>query len=168
MNGERLREARQRAGLTQTELGNRVGASQSMIGALERNRRQASRELEYALSEVLGLAPDSLIDTAGPIPDSPEALLANPRTSAGLCELAKDRVLAASLDIRPEDWRALRSLVLPAPVSKDGYVALLISIRLATGRRGTPSAPTGEEGRDEGQGTDEHAHAHKRGGRHPS
>lgn len=143
MKGDRLREARQQAGLTQTELGNRVGASQSMIGALEKNRRKAGRELQQALAEVLGIALDSLLDDAGAIPDSPEALLANPRTAEGLRELAMDRVLAASLDIQPEDWRALRSLVLPAPATKDGYLALLIAIRMVTGGRGTPAAGQG-------------------------
>jgi transcriptional regulator with XRE-family HTH domain len=138
MNGERLREARRRAGLNQTELGRRVGLSQSMIGAIERNERSATPETAQALADVLGIALDSLSDSADHIPDSPEALLANPRTAEGLRELAGDRVLAASLDILPSEWRALRSLVLPRPASKDGYVALLITIRLVTGGRGTP------------------------------
>jgi len=50
MNGDRLREARRRAGLSQTELGERVGVSQSMIGALEHERRSASPALEQALA----------------------------------------------------------------------------------------------------------------------
>ncbi|CRI66917.1 putative Transcriptional regulator, XRE family [Thiocapsa sp. KS1] len=139
MNGERLRDARRRAGLNQTELGRRVGLSQSMIGAIERNERSASPETAQALADALGIALDSLADSAEHLPDSPEALLANPRTAVGLRELASDRVLAASLDIRPSEWRALRSLVLPSPVTKDGYIALLITIRLVTGGRGTPS-----------------------------
>jgi transcriptional regulator with XRE-family HTH domain len=141
MNGERLREARRRAGLTQTELGRRTGLSQSMIGALERGERSTSREIAQALADVLGVALDSLVDPAGHVPDTPEALLANPHTPAGLCALAADRVLAASLAIEPVEWRALRSLVLPAPATKDGYVALLITIRLVSGGRGTPVAP---------------------------
>ncbi|MEA3640240.1 MAG: helix-turn-helix transcriptional regulator [Lamprobacter sp.] len=144
MNGDRLREARQRAGLTQTDLGERVGVSQSMIGALEHGRRSASRELEQALAEELGVAADSLTDSASTIPDTPESLLKNPRTAEGLCALARDRVLAASLDIQPEEWRALRSLMLPAPATKDGYVALLMTIRLVTGGRGTPTAGAGQ------------------------
>lgn len=136
MNGERVREARRRAGLNQTELGRRVGLSQSMIGAIERNERSASPETLQALADALGIAPDSL-------PDSPDALLENRYTTEGLRELARDRVLAASLDIQPSEWRALRSLVLPTPATKDGYIALLITIRLVTGGRGTlPRDPT--------------------------
>lgn len=171
MKGERLREARQRAGLTQTELADRVGASQSMIGALENNRRKASRALEHTLAEVLGIAPDSLLDDTSPIPDSPEALIANPHTAEGLRELARDRVLAASLDIQPQDWRALRSLVLPAPATKDGYVALLISIRMVTGGRGAPVARQG--GRENSDGKEHGFEAQPEnsvstGARHPS
>lgn len=138
MNGERLREARLRARLNQTELGRCVGLSQSMIGAIERNERSASPETAQALADVLGIALDSLADSAGHLPDSPDGLLANRYTAEGLRELASDRVLAASLDIQPSEWRALRSLVLPTPVTKDGYIALLIAIRLVTGGRGTP------------------------------
>jgi transcriptional regulator with XRE-family HTH domain len=145
MNGNRLREARQRAGLTQTELGEHVGVSQSMIGALEHDRRSASPVLVQALAETLGIATDSLSDQDGVIPDSPEALLTNPRTTDGLRQLAQDRVLAASLDIQPEEWRALRSLLLPAPATKDGYVALLMTIRLVSGGRGTPRADFSDE-----------------------
>jgi transcriptional regulator with XRE-family HTH domain len=133
MNGERLRAARMRAGLTQTELGQQVGLSQSMIGALERNQRTASRETERAIADVLGIPPDSLSDADVHIQDSAEALLSHPRTPAGLRELARDRHLAVSLDIQPTEWRALRSLVLPAPATKDGYVALLMTIRLVCG-----------------------------------
>ncbi|SDX68945.1 helix-turn-helix transcriptional regulator [Thiocapsa roseopersicina] len=138
MNGERLREARRRAGLNQTELGRRVGLSQSMIGAIERNERSPSPETAQAIADALGIVLDSLADNARHLPDSPDALLENRYTAEGLRELASDRVLAASLDIQPSEWRALRSLVLPTPVTKDGYIALLITIRLVTGGRGTP------------------------------
>ena len=144
MNGERLREARQRAGLNQTELGRRVGLSQSMIGAIERSDRSATPETAQAIADALGIALDSLADSAGHLPDSPDALLENQHTAEGLRELASDRVLAASLDILPSEWRALRSIVLPTPATKDGYIALLITIRLVTGGRGTPSRDSTE------------------------
>ena len=144
MNGERLREARRRAGLTQTELGRRVGLSQSMIGAIERCERSASPETGQAIADALGIVLDSLADSGRHLPDSPDALLENRYTVEGLRELASDRVLAASLDIQPSEWRALRSLVLPTPVTKDGYIALLITIRLVTGGRGTPSRDSTE------------------------
>lgn len=130
MNGERLREARQRAGLTQTDLGRQVGLSQSMIGALERNQRTASRAIEQALAVALGLPRDSLSDPIVPDIDSPEALLADPHTPAGLRKLARDPHLALSLDIQPAEWRALHSLVPPRPLSRDGYVALLMTMRI--------------------------------------
>ena len=154
MNGERLKEARRRAGLTQTELGQRAGLSQSMIGALERDRRTASRAAEQAIADVLGVPLDSLLDASGHLPDPPGAPLDNPRTPQGLRSLAEDRVLAAALDIRPHEWRALRSLVLPVPASKHGYLALLTTIRLVTGGPGQPLAGSGDH---EDLGEDEEA-----------
>lgn len=142
MNGDRLKEARRQARLTQTELGQRVGLSQSMIAALESNRRMASRSTEQALADALGVAVDSLLDTGTHPADSPEALLENQRTPPGLRALAADRVLAAALNIRPHEWRALRSLVLPAPVTKEGYLALLTTIRAVSA--GHPEAPARE------------------------
>jgi len=87
-----------------------------------------------------------LSDNTGSIPDSPEALLTNAQTPEGLCALARDRVLAVSLDIQPEEWRALSSILLPAPATKDGYVALLMTIRLVSGGRGTPTLGAGQGG----------------------
>lgn len=60
--GERLREARKGAGLTQTQLERLSGISQSMISALEKGERPSpSVETVLALERALGLVPGTLI-----------------------------------------------------------------------------------------------------------
>ena len=138
MNGERLRAARLRANLTQAELGHAVGISQSMVGSLERGARAASPDTARQLAAALGVARDWLLDREGDRAATPDTLLDHPLTPQGLRDLASDRVLAASLDIQPTEWHALRSLALPGTATKDGYLALLLTIRLVCGGRGTP------------------------------
>lgn len=128
MNGHRLRAARQRAQLNQTQLGARVGLSQSMIGALERGEREASLANVRQLAAALDVSvPWLLADTS---PDTPEALAADPNAPAGLRALAADAPLVAALVIQPAEWTALRSIQLPRPAGKDGYLALLLTVRL--------------------------------------
>lgn len=53
---EAVKQARKRKGLTQTELGRRVGAHQQTIGNLERGLVDTSPELLERLEEVLGIS----------------------------------------------------------------------------------------------------------------
>lgn len=62
------------------------------------------------------------------------AILADDRAPQGLRDLAADRALAELLRITADEWRALRSLDLPTPPGKDGYVQLLLTIRAVTAR----------------------------------
>lgn len=132
MNGERLRQARENAGLNQSALGKCVGLSQSMIGALERGEREASLENVRRLAEALNL-PDHLWLLEDFTRNDPDSIVADPTAPPGLKQLANDRVFAASANIQPTEWQALRSIELPSPATKDGYSALLFTIRLITG-----------------------------------
>ncbi|MCK2149487.1 helix-turn-helix transcriptional regulator [Marinobacter alexandrii] len=58
--GERVREARTRLGLTQGELGERIGMTQAAIHALEKRDSQTTKKL-YELSSVLGVSPEYLL-----------------------------------------------------------------------------------------------------------
>ena len=51
--GENIRRLREGAGLTQAELGKRVGVSQSMIAQIERGRKEPSLALCRELVEAL-------------------------------------------------------------------------------------------------------------------
>ena len=56
----RLREARKRAGLTQGQLAERVGASRATISALERDKRMPSVGLALAIAREVGCSVESL------------------------------------------------------------------------------------------------------------
>ncbi|HEX8067011.1 MAG TPA: helix-turn-helix transcriptional regulator [Thermoleophilaceae bacterium] len=70
VSGDLLREARRRAGLTQTELGRRVGRPQSVIGRWERGEVAPSletlRELVRACDLDLSLGLAARDDSYGP------------------------------------------------------------------------------------------------------
>lgn len=61
--GAELRRARDRAGLTQTELGMLSGLSKNGVYALERGRRSPNLETILRLCEGLALSPGELMDS---------------------------------------------------------------------------------------------------------
>lgn len=62
--GERLATARQRAGLTQQQLAEKVGASQRLITHWERRRAALRPEQLAALADALSVSADSLLGRA--------------------------------------------------------------------------------------------------------
>ncbi|SIT43731.1 hypothetical protein BN2476_350262 [Paraburkholderia piptadeniae] len=63
--GERLRQARKAAKLTQVELGRRVGLTQAAISDLESGNTAGTAQL-LPLAKALGVAPEWLLNTTGP------------------------------------------------------------------------------------------------------
>ena len=61
--GAELRRARDRAGLTQTELGTRAGLSKNGVYTLEKGRRSPNLETVLRLCEGLSLRPGELLDS---------------------------------------------------------------------------------------------------------
>jgi phage repressor protein C with HTH and peptisase S24 domain len=70
---ERLKEARQDAQLSQSELARRAGVSQSTINNIESRRNNGSKYL-FAIADALGLNPGWLADGVGPKHPSDTAL----------------------------------------------------------------------------------------------
>jgi transcriptional regulator with XRE-family HTH domain len=66
--GNRLREARVRAGLTQKQLGDRAGAKQSYIFELERGRTNITVNTLVKMADVLGMDARDLLPQTGPAP----------------------------------------------------------------------------------------------------
>ena len=66
----------------------------------------------------------------------PQDVLDDPGAPAGLRALAEDRALTKSLRVGELEWRALASIELPAPATKEGYVAVLMAVRGASGAAG--------------------------------
>lgn len=61
--GERLREARIKAGLSQAELAERMGTTQPAIAYWERGAQRLRSDVVARLSEILGLSTDELLGT---------------------------------------------------------------------------------------------------------
>ena len=65
-NGDRIRQAREMAALTQSELARRVDVSQAMIAHIENGLKQPSVELAEAIARETGVAMDFLQRPSGP------------------------------------------------------------------------------------------------------
>ncbi len=100
---------------------------------MEKELRAPSIETLKRLADVLGVSVQWLCGydqpTEAPAEIGPKHILADASAAAGLVALAADRALADSLDIQPAEWSALRSLTPAAPVSKEGYLAVLLALR---------------------------------------
>lgn len=134
LNGRRLKTARKNAGLRQHELAARVGTTQGQISAIERGSRGASLELLTSIAKVLGVGIGWLCgreeqEAARPGQRSAESILEDQGAPAGLVAFAGDLKLVASLEVQPEEWAALRGLTPPAPLTKQGYVMVLLAMR---------------------------------------
>lgn len=55
-----LKQARRRAGLTQAQLGKRVGKNQKFVSLIEQSQRRVDVLEFYALSKALGMSPVKL------------------------------------------------------------------------------------------------------------
>ena len=62
MNGEKMRELRQKKGLTTTQLGDRVGVSNAMITRIETGTKDPSIALLKVIADALGVSAGILID----------------------------------------------------------------------------------------------------------
>ncbi len=134
INGRRLRTARKAVPLSQLQLARRCDTQQSHISAIERGQRGASVECLAQIAAELGVSIAWLCersDTVAPEPgattaDSVEADEASPR---GLVELASDPRLVDAVGITSAEWVALRTLCPPVPLTKDCYLAMLLTMR---------------------------------------
>jgi transcriptional regulator with XRE-family HTH domain len=140
---DRLKSARNRAGLTQTGLAEATGLSQGYIAQIEQGDKTPSLDTLNLLAEALQVTPGWLLGQGigegvasyetGAMTTHRRELLADYDTPSGLRDLAADTALVASLAITAEEWQALASTRLPGPASKDGYVNLLFTIRAISG-----------------------------------
>lgn len=91
--GDRIKRFRKANGLTQQQLAERVGVTQSAIAAWESGKREVPKgDNLLRLSEVLGFEPEKLIGAAS---DAPKAPLEETQLLAAFRELPKDKQLIA-------------------------------------------------------------------------
>lgn len=72
--GERIREARERVGIKQDQLGRAVGLSRTSITNIERGRQGVQAHLLVRLAEVLGRLPAELLPRPTAEPSIPEKM----------------------------------------------------------------------------------------------
>jgi transcriptional regulator with XRE-family HTH domain len=70
-NGERLKELREKAGLTQTELAEKVGVKRDAVARWEAGAREPGWSNVVALAEALGVTCQAFNESVG-IPDNKE------------------------------------------------------------------------------------------------
>lgn len=132
--GKRMAIARRNAKLSQTELANLCGIHQSHVSGIERGARAPSIDVAKAVSVALGVSVHWLIGgescaTLAVQDIGTEHLLSDSKTPAGLAALAGDEAQVKSLKIRSAEWVALRALTPPLPLTKEGYLAVLLAFR---------------------------------------
>lgn len=129
----RLRSARKARGLTQRELADRTGLDQGHISHVERGIHGMSQAALRRLAAELEVSLAFLIDEERRMTAQQRAIIDDQDAPAGLRDLAASGDLVEWLQITNDEWTALRSTVLPAPATRDGYVQLLFTIRAITG-----------------------------------
>lgn len=147
MLAQRLKAARLAEGLNQTEVGNALGVGQRFVSKLENGERRPSVETLAKLAKLYGVSETYLLGGEPAIKQGHSASGGNAGGSAngaivnagrsppnGLEELEADRLLVEALAITPEEWTALRSIELPGPADKGGFIQLLATIRGITRR----------------------------------
>jgi transcriptional regulator with XRE-family HTH domain len=97
--GKRIRELRQIAGLSQSELADRIGVHSSYIGHLETGRiKLPSQDILLKMAKVLDASSEDLLRAAGYLPpEAPNLDLADPKL----------RFYLSSLGDLPEEDRQL-------------------------------------------------------------
>ncbi|WP_295880352.1 helix-turn-helix domain-containing protein [uncultured Thiohalocapsa sp.] len=159
IDGARLRAARERAGLSQIEVSQRLGLSRGACGEWERGEKAPQLATFAALCRLLEVTPNHLLGfgpqdqagrhsaagtgarpragaspAAGPAA-GPEAILADDSFPDGLRALADSVSHQAALRITPPEWAALASLDLPGGLTREGYIGLLVLLRAAAVQR---------------------------------
>lgn len=120
--GEKIKKARKKSGLTQSQLGNKLGVSASMLAQYETGKRKPKIETLLKLSEAMGVPLDELIgleeeektspDTEPPVSEeenNPETL----ETAVWLQELLiKAGWVKPGEDLSDKQYRLLRAIIL--------------------------------------------------------
>ncbi len=106
--------------------GNLSAIEQGDKGVSLKNLRALAGALRCTASHLLGEDPQ----VAEWVHSTVRAeLLRDADTPDGLRDLAGDRDLVGALRIRDSEWRALASIHLPGPATREGYARLLLTIR---------------------------------------
>ena len=172
VNVNRLRLARERAGLSQVDLSQRLGVAKTLAGQWERGEREPSLGNLKALAKALRVRVGWLVDDENesevlpPLNDrdpianrrlhsSRESVTSDYVAPVGLRDLAQDAALCKALSITESEWSALSSLEFEAGLTAEGYLGLLVLVRavsvadrragVTAGAPGRPTIPLGSQ-----------------------
>ena len=131
--GIRIRNARKAQKIGQADLSKLTGLDQGYISRLETGILEGTPDHLNKIAAAIGISVVELM--GGEISSkqslSVEEIRADEKAPDGLRALADDENLTAAFSITDTEWFTLSSIKLPAPISKDAYVQLLIAIRAA-------------------------------------
>ncbi|RMD68282.1 MAG: XRE family transcriptional regulator [Gammaproteobacteria bacterium] len=137
--GKRIRNLRRARGLSQNELSRLTGVAQGTISRVEHGEQIPSMNTVRRIAAALGVPIAEIVGSyvaegPGGYPSDHPArkIIEDHEAPAGLRDLAMDRELVQVLHIKREEWEALRSLRPPAPLTKEGYVQVLLTLRAVT------------------------------------
>jgi len=145
--GARIRAARKARQLAQSQLGRLVGLDQAHISRLEAGNYEGSPAQLLAIAQALGVSSTVLLGEEAMVAedrlpirlsDAARRILGDDAAPLGLRDLATDPTLSATLKITDPEWQSLASLQPIAPISKSGYVQLLLTLRAVTGLPNLP------------------------------
>ncbi|HWO99642.1 MAG TPA: helix-turn-helix transcriptional regulator [Methylococcus sp.] len=144
--GLRIRRLRLVRKMSQAQLGKMTGLDQGFISRVENGIFECTSTQLAAIATALGATVSEILADAVKEPgssygavagsDPRAAILSDHGAAPGLQQLVNDTTLVEVLKVTPEEWRALRSLQPPAPLSRDGYVQILFALRAATRTNG--------------------------------
>ena len=80
--GARLKQERQRSGLSLREVARQLSVSPSFVSQMENGKSQPSVATLYAISQLLNVSIDELFSAEGPGPGGPRSVLPNPGETA--------------------------------------------------------------------------------------
>ena len=136
--GQRLRIARLAAGFNQRQLAGQLQVDQALISRVEKGSYDGTVEFWCGVARLLGVSLDYLLIDAPMPPDASVgeprrmnrmAILADYTLARGLRQLATDQALVEVLAIDEDEWTQLAAVPLPAHITKDGFLQLLITLR---------------------------------------
>jgi transcriptional regulator with XRE-family HTH domain len=139
--GARIRRFRQVSNLTQGKLCELTGIDQGHLSRIENGLADGSPSQIADIAHALGISMSDLFGdkVSEPSPAeryTPRNLAAQIRydydAPKGLRSLAADVGLQKTLSISDDEWKVLASIQFSVPVTKFGYVQLLITIRAIT------------------------------------
>lgn len=131
MNYTKLKQTRLDSGLSQVEVSQALGISQSHLSRIERGDKPVSDATLQKFADLYKVDPLSLLEpqqNKAQAPDQAAILQADKELPSGLRALAQD-VSIYALKVTLAEWRMLRSIELPHEIDKDGYIQLLLALR---------------------------------------